>query len=147
MSKLLLCVRCRDVRMMKAWPHVVVCDCGEAKGVFAPDCHHSFVYGTGCALGIFNPDVHESIMSQESGYYPIRVWRIPDGDRIIVLNHNTLHAGHARQECWRCKPVCRMMDLVGDARKLFVPPEPNVELAPGPVVEVAPEPKKQKAKK
>jgi len=42
----------------------------------------------------------------EAGYWPVRVWRIPDGDRIIVVSSDG-----AITPCWRCKPNCRYGDV------------------------------------
>lgn len=107
MGKMLFCTECRDVIMLIEQPveQARTCICGKSRGVFLDDHHHAMIVGPAIVLGINNNDLGEilkpNIDVKEAGYWPVRAWRIPDGDRIIIIRDGQLSV-----PCTRCKP-CR----------------------------------------
>jgi hypothetical protein len=103
MTKLLSCRECQDVVML--YPNIWrICQCQKSAGIFLSDNHHALLIGPAIALGLFNQDLAEAFQPNiESGYFPVRTWRIPDGDRIITLSAKTTGVA-VTTSCLRCKP-------------------------------------------
>ena len=136
MSKLIYCDICYDI-VLASLPSPTdpgrVCRCGRTRGFFLPDRHHVAIIGSGMAFGIFNGDVTEAAASNlEAGYWPIRLWRIPDGDRIIIISA----VGGVVAPCTRCKPFCRFRDWAiqtGETLRLAEVKRRGATVPPAPV--------------
>ena len=85
MTKLLFCPPpCWDIVTL----HVDIfrpCRCGRSAGMFLDDGHHALLIGPAIALGTLNEDLESAVKPHESGYYMVRTWKIPDGERIIRI--------------------------------------------------------------
>jgi hypothetical protein len=111
MGKMLGCTNCRDLILLHAEADYRKCPrtclCGACHGYFLSDNHHVLLFGPAVALGVFNPDQDEAFQPQakiESGYHPVRLWRIPDGDGIIIASEKTKSGWKITTPCWRCQP-------------------------------------------
>jgi hypothetical protein len=101
MTKMLLCGKCGDtysLNVMKDLEFPRSCACGTSAGFFLADEHHALLLGPAIALAL---DRRQAIERRPGEYYPVRLMRIPDGDRIILVSA-TPSGTVVRAQCTRC---------------------------------------------
>jgi hypothetical protein len=101
MTKMLLCGQCGDtysLSVMKDLESPRCCACSTSAGFFLPDGHHALLLGPAIALSL---DRRQAIERRPGEYYPVRLMRIPDGDRIILVSATPSEAV-IRTPCTRC---------------------------------------------
>jgi len=110
MGKMLGCTNCQDLILLHLEPEYRkqprTCNCGACHGFGLADQNHVLLFGPAIALGVFYPDKDEAFRPQsqiESGYHPVRLWRIPDGDRIIIASEKSESGWKVTTPCWRCQ--------------------------------------------